>query len=141
MPAKTFDWEAGFATLVLTSCDRPTQLETTLTSILKCDLSGLKRFIVIEDSSNPQIAEIVERVLVDVPHLFLQNPVNLGQIRSIDRAYAEVDTTYIYHCEEDWYFPTSLYIHEGRRILDANPNVSVVLARKLADYKMQTLHP
>ncbi len=116
-------------TLVITSCDRPALLERTLKSITSHDLNAIERFIVIEDSPNPDIADLVKRRLGDTSYLFLQNPKNLGQIASIDRAYAEVTTPYIYHCEDDWLFPSSLFIEESRRILEARPDIHAVMLR------------
>jgi len=116
-------------TMVVTACNRPAYLEQTLDSILARDRSGIKRIIVIEDSTNPEVAGLVARVLADVPHLFLQNSRNLGQIASIDRAYAEVDTPYIYHCEEDWVFPSSLFLEESRTVLSIRPDICAVMLR------------
>jgi len=42
--------------------------------------------------------------------VLVKNPVerfklkNIGQIKSIDKAYSMVDTEYIFHCEDDWEF-------------------------------------
>ncbi|MEL7091064.1 MAG: glycosyltransferase [Pseudomonadota bacterium] len=116
-------------TIVLTSCKRPDVLAETLGSITACDLSAVKRIIVIEDSDSPAIGPVVEKALRDVPHLFLQNERNLGQIASIDRAYAQVDTPFIYHCEDDWIFPSSLFIDESRAILNARADIHAVMLR------------
>lgn len=116
-------------TLVLTSCKRPDLLEQTLQSLAARDLSAVKRVIVIEDSDHPGIAPVVATQLADVPHLFLQNDETSGQIASIDRAYGHVDTPYIFHCEDDWLFPTSLFIDESRRVLEARPDVHAVMLR------------
>jgi hypothetical protein len=116
-------------TLVLTSCDRPAFLERTLTSIAACDLTGIKRIIVIEDSTNPEIESVVTKCLRSIPHLFLQNEKNIGQISSIDRAYAHIDTPYIYHCEEDWLFPSGLFLAQSLLILENHPKVMAVMAR------------
>jgi len=116
-------------TLVLTSCDRPAFLERTLKSITACDLTGIKRIIVIEDSTNPEIEGIVTKCLQSVPHLFLQNEENIGQIASIDRAYAHIDTPYIFHCEGDWLFPSGLFLAQSLMILENHPKVHAVMVR------------
>ncbi|MEL7164021.1 MAG: glycosyltransferase family 2 protein [Pseudomonadota bacterium] len=120
-------------TIVLTSCKRPDVLAETLQSITACDLSAVKRIIVIEDSDDLTIGQVVADALGDTPHLFLQNDRNLGQIASIDRAYAHVDTPFIYHCEDDWVFPTSLFIDESRAILSAQPDIHAVMLRDWAE--------
>lgn len=116
-------------TIVITGCDRPDELEQTLKSLMQCDLSAIARFIVIEDSRNEQIEGIVSRCLQDFPYLFLQNEQNMGQIYSVDRAYAEIDTPYIFHCEEDWVFPSSLFIEPSKSILTARPDIHAVMLR------------
>ena len=116
-------------TIVLTSCKRPDLLDQTLHSLAARDLSAVSRVIVIEDSDHPGIAPVVADRLSGVPHLFLQNDATLGQLASIDRAYGQVDTPYIYHCEDDWLFPTSLFIAESRAVLEAQADVHAVMLR------------
>ncbi|MEH6361389.1 MAG: glycosyltransferase family 2 protein [Amylibacter sp.] len=128
-PAAWSEIADDLVTLVLTSCDRPAFLERTLKSITACDLTGIKRIIVIEDSTNPEIEGIVTKCLQSVPHLFLQNEENIGQIASIDRAYAHIDTPYIFHCEEDWLFPSGLFLAQSLMILENHPKVHAVMVR------------
>lgn len=90
--------------------------------------------IVIEDSDCAEAADIVAKTLSGIPHLFIQNETNIGQIASIDRAYAEVDTDYIFHCEEDWIFPDGLRLGDSRALLDALPDVSVVIGRQILNW-------
>ncbi|MGB1234354.1 MAG: glycosyltransferase family A protein [Planktomarina sp.] len=116
-------------TIVITSCGRPDDLRQTLSSIMEKDLSRVKRLIVIEDSQDERIAGLIKDCLGDFPYLFLQNETNMGQIYSVDRAYAEIDTPYIYHCEDDWIFPTSLFIEESTKILESSPFVHSVMLR------------
>ncbi|MCX7567224.1 glycosyltransferase family A protein [Sulfitobacter sp. F26169L] len=123
----------GFATVVITCCNRPDELEQTLTSMLACDLSGVSKFVVIDDSGCEKSAGVVARLLSDFDHVYLQNPQNIGQIRSVDRAYAQVETPYIFHCEEDWVFPTSLFLNESRALLDAFPEIHAVMLRDTSE--------
>lgn len=128
------DADRGFATVVITCCNRPQQLEQTLGSMLQCDLTGIVKFIIIEDSDCSDSEEIALRLLGDFPHLYLRNPQNIGQIRSVDRAYGHVDTPYIFHCEEDWFFPSSLFLSESRTLLDAFPKIHAVMLRDRAEW-------
>ena len=123
------DDRSGFATVVITCCNRPAELEQTLTSMLACDLTGIDKFVVIEDSDCAATKDVVARLLADRSHVFLQNTQNLGQIRSVDRAYGEVKTPYVFHCEEDWVFPSSLFLTESRALLDAFPKIHAVMLR------------
>lgn len=126
--------DRSFATVVITCCNRPKQLDQTLGSLLKCDLTGVARFIIIEDSDCAQSGEITKRLLGDFPYIYLQNPENIGQIRSVDRAYSHVETPYIFHCEEDWLFPSSLFLKESRALLDAFPKIHAVMLRDKAEW-------
>jgi hypothetical protein len=125
---------SGFATVVITCCNRPAELEQTLVSMLACDTTGIAKFVIIEDSACTESAQIVARLLADLPHVYLQNPQNIGQIASVDRAYAHVETPYIFHCEEDWVFPTSLFLNESRILLDALPDVHSVMLRDVSEW-------
>src|SRR5262249_43460816 len=60
---------------------------------------------------------------------WLDNKTRLGQIAAIDRAYALVDTPYIFHCEEDWEFYETGFIEASMTILEANRNVITVWLR------------
>lgn len=128
------DTRSGFATIVITCCNRPKELEQTLGSILECDLTGVAEIVIIEDSDSAETLDVATRLLGDFPHEFLQNAQNIGQIRSVDRAYSHVKTPYIFHCEEDWLFPSSLFLHESRSLLDAFPEIHAVMLRERAEW-------
>ncbi|WP_299688973.1 hypothetical protein [uncultured Tateyamaria sp.] len=104
-------------------------MDQTLASLAARDLSAVRNIIVIEYSDHPGIAEVVARRLASVPHPFCNIRKQLGQIASIDRAYSHVETPYIYHCEDDWLFPTSLFIEESRAVLEARADVHAVMLR------------
>lgn len=116
-------------TIVLTSSNRPNYIEQTLTSIAAKDLTAVEKVIVIEDSSNSEIKQIITNCLGDIPFLFLKNSHTLGQIASIDRAYSHVTTPFIFHCEDDWIFPSSLFLDESRQILNARCDIHSVMLR------------
>jgi hypothetical protein len=61
------------------------------------------------------------------------NKPQLGQTASIDKAYAEVTTPYIFHCEDDWEFFRSGFIGESEVILRARPELSLVGLRSRAE--------
>lgn len=124
----------GFATVVITCCNRPAELEQTLTSMLACDTTGIAKFVIIEDSVCTKSEGIVTRLLADIPHVYLHNDQNIGQIKSVDRAYALVKTPYIFHCEEDWDFPSSLFLDQSRVLLDTLPDVHSVMLRDVSEW-------
>src|SRR5690606_24495175 len=56
------------------------------------------------------------------------NGQNLGQIRSIDRAYAAVTSDYIFHFEDDWEFTRGGFIAAGVECLEKEPNAIMAIA-------------
>jgi hypothetical protein len=118
-------------TLVVTSCNRFDLLERTLTSFFAHNDYPLARSVVIEDSENSGVHAVVARLgrPIDV----IVNGERLSQLRSIDRAYATVDTEYIFHLEDDWIFGRGGVIAESVEILDSDPDVVVVMARQRQD--------
>ena len=111
-------------TIVLTSCRRFDLLRKTIQTLVPNLDVPPKRWLVIEDSGNEQVRDSVAGCGVDIE--VIVNAQQLGQMRSIDRAYAEVTTPYIFHCEDDWEFLRPGFIQESFSILDAFPKVSMV---------------
>lgn len=119
-------------TAVLTSCGRFGLLETTLRSFLATETAALDRFVVIEDSGEEAVRDVVRAV--DPGIEVLVNPRRMGQHAAIDRAYATVRTPLVMHLEDDWLFSRGGTVAEGRAILDACPEVSVVSGRFMDDF-------
>ena len=87
--------------LVITSCRRFGLLEQTIDSMLPWIGKFAKRYIVEDgEDSSGFFRQIEEKYGFTT----IINGENIGQHKSIDRAYAEVDTKYIFHCEDDWLF-------------------------------------
>lgn len=114
-------------TCVLTSCGRFDLLEKTLFSFFKYIDVMPVAFIIIEDSGDQRIYEILEKF--DYSFHILLNPQNLGQAKSIDIAYSQVNTPYIFHCEDDWEFYRMGFIKESLSILQKHKYVSIVQLR------------
>lgn len=119
---------SGDITFVLTSCGRYDLLAETVVTFLEHNTAPIARWLIVEDSG----AEAVRDVLggIDAPLEFLVNDPPVGQIRSIDRAYALVDTPYVFHCEDDWRFFRRGFVEESRVVLDGRGDVSTVVARR-----------
>ena len=66
----------------------------------------------VEDSADDRVRRVVDSF--GVAARTLVNAVQLGQMRSIDRAYAQVTTPLIFHCEDDWLFTRGGFIRELR---------------------------
>ncbi|MEO1292601.1 MAG: glycosyltransferase [Pseudomonadota bacterium] len=117
-------------TVVLTSCGRFDLLRPTVESFLAHADVVPARFIVIEDSGDDTVRETLQG-LGDIE--VLVNPVQLGQMASIDQAYAAVETPYVFHCEDDWTFFRGGFLAESIAILDARADVSMVGLRDRAE--------
>lgn len=125
---------SGDVTLVLTSCGRFDLLEQTLESLEAAEPNGFAHRIIIEDSADAAMAARIRARFPDYELIF--NQPNLGQMRSIDRAYAAVHTPYVFHCEDDWRFEPAPFLIQCRRILAGHPEISVACVRKPTE-----LHP
>ena len=75
-------------TVVITSCNRLDLLYRTLASFIEFNTYPVQKIIIIDDSGVPNVLE----KLKGVNDLFVcvENEINLGQILSIDKAYAMV---------------------------------------------------
>ncbi|MEM6537072.1 MAG: hypothetical protein AAF668_05015 [Pseudomonadota bacterium] len=119
-------------TIVITSCGRFDLLEQTLVSLFRNLDEEPSRSILIEDSGDRSVLNVAGGFPVDV----YVNDQKLGQMASIDKAYAMVDTPLIFHCEDDWRFTRSGFLGSSRRLLATLEDVSMVGLRR-----RETLNP
>ena len=103
-------------TFALTSCGRPDLLERTLDSFLKFNKYPIKRFKIIDDSGKQGINDKIVEKYPDFE--WIHNPKQLGQSASIDLLYVDIDTEYIFHCEDDWEFLKEGFIEESLTFLE-----------------------
>ena len=89
-------------TVVITSCGRYDLLEQTIDSFLRYNTYPIDKFIVMEDG-DAHPSPLVEKYRLH-PFEWLTTGKRVGQIAAIDRAYQEVKTEFIFHCEDDWEF-------------------------------------
>ena len=118
-------------TVVLTSCNRLDLLKETLESFFSCNTYPINEFILIEDSGKIASQKIKECI----PHPFQElvsiivNEIQMGQLKSIDRAYANIKTKYIFHCEDDWLFYRSGFIEDSKKVLEHDKHILSVWLR------------
>jgi hypothetical protein len=118
-------------TVVITSCRRFDLLRPSILT-LKANLDvAPKKWIIVEDSDDQRVRDCVKDLGIDAT--VIVNGKQLGQIASIDRAYAEVDTPYVFHSEDDWEFYRKGFIQESLAILEAHPKLSMVGLRARSD--------
>ncbi len=117
-------------TFCITSCNRFDLLERTIDSFLKLNKYPIKKYILNEDSGN---TEIINKILNKYGNLFhiIRNPKNEGLLKSVDNLYKLVETEYIFHTEDDWYFQSnSNFITDSLEILENNKNIHQIWLRK-----------
>ena len=117
-------------TVALTSCGRFDLLERTLASLVPRLEGPVAQFLVIEDSGDRAVVDIVRRF--DGPWGRVETIVNdppLGQTRSIDRLYEQVKTEWIFHCEDDWEFFADGFISRSFALLEEFDHLSMVSPR------------
>lgn len=116
-------------TVVVTSCGRHDLLAQTLASFR-------------QHNTDPKVGDIlvVEDGTAD-PHAIcdtygarlLRTGARVGQVAAIDLAYAQVQTAFVFHLEDDWEFYRPGFIERSREILHADPSCIVVGLRAWND--------
>ena len=127
-------------TLVITSCGRFDLLKRTIESFIKFNTYPVEEVIIIDDSENKVAHDKIRDLMckTHIPMTLILNEINIGQISSIDRAYAEVKTKYLFHCEDDWEFYKPGFLEKSLIILENKPKILQVWLR--AHYDTNT-HP
>ena len=140
-------------TVALTSCGRFDLLERTLNSLLPRLEGDIEKIIIVEDSANYDVFEIVRpfsRKLAEECYLpsgiytkgieVIVNDPPIGQILSIDRLYSHIDTDWIFHCEDDWEFTGEGFIAKSFVLLKQFANFSMVGVRDEKDFRRDDKH-
>ncbi|TCP96473.1 glycosyl transferase family 2 [Cricetibacter osteomyelitidis] len=121
-------------TVVITSAGRFDLLEETLDSFFAYNTYPIHKIIITEDSNEGnKLTKLVAKYKDQNFQLIINNQ-RLGQLRSIDKAYKEVDTTYIFHCEDDWHFFAKGFIEKSLDLLEEDKNILIVGLRPKSDY-------
>ncbi len=114
-------------TVVLTSCQRHDLLYKTLLSLLKHVPDGFAEVIIIEDGDTKEPSWLNE-VSALGKITWMNSPARMGQIWCVDKAYQQVGTPYIFHCEDDWEFDGP-FVEQSLSILEQYPEVFTVSLR------------
>lgn len=124
-PAVTLDPKSQ-VTLVVTSCRRPSSLLRLLDSLFQYNTFEFHSVIVAEASGDP---DTNKEILTKYPLLTLvEGPRHQrrSQVDNIDAAYAQVNTKYVLHFEEDWVVHRDGFVPISIAVLESAPKVSVV---------------
>ena len=121
-------------TVCITSYERFDLLKQTIDSFMSLNTYAIERFIVAEDSARPEMRDRISEEYGDTIDL-IYNEVNLGQPRSIDKAFKTITTDYIFHTEDDYlYSGNADFIQDSICILEERSDVHQVWLRHLEDY-------
>lgn len=118
-------------TLVVTSCGRFDLLKDTLESFDRFNTAAIREVFITEDSGDDAVHGAVPEHWKPHCTVFVNRP-KLGQLASIDLAYGQVKTPYIFHCEDDWQFYRQGFVEDSRSILEASPQLLQVWLRSHA---------
>ena len=122
-------------TLVITSCGRFDLLEETLDSFFKYNTYPIKKIIITEDSTEGNKLKKLISKYDNQNFCLIVNETRLGQLKSIDKAYREIDTEYIFHCEDDWKFLKKGFIEKSMELLEEDEKILIVGLRAKEDFK------
>jgi len=118
-------------TVCLTSCNRFNLLQQTLDSFFQLNIYPIEKFLITEDSGNTDMQSKILSNYGDKVELIF-NSVNLGPYKSIDNMYKQVNTEYIFHCEDDWKFFNNInFMNESVDILEERADLHQVWLRPI----------
>ena len=117
--------------IVVTSCGRFDLLRRTLESLDKFNTAPIRAVFITEDSESDEVLNCIPEHWHPWSKTFVNRP-KLGQLKSIDLAYAQVETPWVFHCEDDWEFYRPGFIEESMRLLEADPQALQVWLRSYA---------
>ncbi len=123
-------------TVALTSCGRFDLLEQTLDSLLPHLEGPLAKIVIAEDSGSFEVESVVRKYEhTEIKFEIMVNTSPLGHIRSIDRLYSNIDTEWIFHCEDDWEFFSDRFIADSFAILKEIDSCSMVNLRSVSNLR------
>jgi len=125
-------------TICLTSCGRFDLLEKTISSLVTYwDGEPPAAFLIHEDSGAIPTELGIELNRFLKRHWQIEAKWTLsnyaGQVQAIDTLYHQVETPYIFHCEDDWEFYQSGFISDSRAVLQLDRTIYTVWLRHPSD--------
>ncbi|WP_339560536.1 glycosyltransferase family 2 protein [Pseudomonas sp. EA_65y_Pfl1_P113] len=126
-------------TLVVTSCGRFDLLKRTLESFDLFNTADIREVFITEDSGDEAVRLAVPQHWHGHCHFLINRP-KLGQLASVDLAYASVKTPYIFHCEDDWAFYRPGFVEDSKAVLEQRPDILQVWLRNYV-YDLQVHSP
>jgi len=123
-------------TVCITSYNRFSLLKKTIDSFLSLNKFPIERIIVIDDSTNPEIKNLISTNYSNKVE-FIFNEINIGQVRSIDKMYKTVTSDYIFHSEDDYlFYGNANFIQDSIDILEEDKSVHQIWIRHADNYRV-----
>lgn len=123
--------ESSDISVVVTSCGRFDLLKRTLETFDRFNTTPIRAVFITEDSGDRAVEACIPEHWRPYTTFFVNVP-RLGQLRSIDLAYEHVQTSWIFHCEDDWDFYREGFIEDSQMLLEADPQALQVWLRSHA---------
>lgn len=118
-------------TICITSCGRLDLLAQTMESFTQYHTGGT--YLISEDSTD---TAIIQQVKDTYPYMrVLSGETRLGVMGSIDRLYAQVETPYIFHLEDDWEFDGPIDWENAIALFEAQPEIANICVRAFEEIK------
>lgn len=117
-------------TLCLTIGKRPKELAETLQHLLA--RLPFQHIIAINDFGDEETSQVFRKYCPHGTLIHLGH--NLGHHKAIDYMYQQVQTDYIFHCEDDWLFDNTPDLAQAIQILEQYQEVSCIAFRKVEDF-------
>ncbi len=107
---------------VLTSCGRKDLLDKTLESFFKYNSYKIEKLFVVEDSVDKNIYDYVKKNWGKKLEVIC-NSKKKGQIKSIVDTYKNIQTPFVFHCEDDWVYTRKKFIEDSLKILETDNKI------------------
>lgn len=114
--------------IMITSCGRFDLLKRTLDSLDKFNTYPIRKVYITEDSGQQDVFACLPEGWYEHTKIYVNEP-KLGQLASIDLAYGDIDTEWVFHCEDDWEFYRQGFIEDSMTLLSEDAQALQVWLR------------
>ena len=108
-------------TVVITSFNRCDLLKKTIESFNKVNRCPISKVIIIDDSGSPEMHRKIKESYSG--YTLILNEKNIGLVESIDKAYSQVTTPYIWHTEDDFEYTRPGFIENCIKVMESDPKI------------------
>ncbi len=123
--------EESDVSIVITSCGRFDLLKRTLESLDKFNTYPIRKVYITEDSGQQGVFNCLPESWRQYTKIYVNKP-KLGQLASIDLAYGDIETEWVFHCEDDWEFYRPGFIEDSIALLTEDQQALQVWLRSAA---------